>query len=261
MNRLDSELFELLEEKYNQYNSVGFIETDPVSIPHLFSGKEDIEISGLLTALISWGQRPVLIRNARNLMRMMDDSPYDFVMQHSKAELKPLERFVHRTFNGRDCIFFVRSLRTIYRNFGSMEAAFVPEPGKSGIKEGIIAFRKRILGEEGLAHSRHISDPSANSAAKRINMFLRWMVRSDSRGVDFGIWKSIIPPDLMCPLDVHSGNVARKLGLLSRRQDDWKAVEELTAKLREFDPLDPVKYDFALFGMGVFEGEGRSSKL
>jgi uncharacterized protein (TIGR02757 family) len=253
MTLTKKELTGFLEFKYNQYNTPEFIDSDPISIPRLFKKKEDIEISGFITATISWGTRRGILKNAARLIEMMDHAPYDFVMLAEKKELEPIRKFVHRTFNGNDCIFFIHSLRNCYLNHGGLEALFSPED-KKGLKETISDFRKKFLELTHDPHvEKHIADPLKNSSAKRILMFLRWMVRNDNRGVDFGLWKKIVPAQLMCPLDVHSGNVARKLGLLSRKQNDWKAVEELTDKLREFDSNDPVKYDFALFGMGAFE--------
>lgn len=249
----ENELKEFLEEKVKQYNRPSFIEHDPVSIPHHFSSKEDIEIAGFLAATIAWGQRPVIIRNANRLMEQMDLSPYEFVLSASPKELKKLDAFVHRTFNGVDAKFFILALRNIYKKHGGMENVFAH--GFSSAQNSIIHFRETFLSlKHDKRSDKHISDPASNSSAKRINMFLRWMVRQDKAGVDFGIWKSISPSLLHIPLDVHVGNVARKLGLLGRKQSDWKAVEELTTKLREFDKEDPVKYDFALFGLGIFEG-------
>ena len=249
----ENELKEFLEEKVNQYNRPSFIEHDPVSIPHHFSSKEDIEIAGFLAATIAWGQRPVIIRNANTLMELMDLSPYEFVLAASPKELKKLDKFVHRTFNGVDAKFFILALRNIYKKHGGMENVF--SGNFSSAQNSIIHFRETFLSlKHDKRSDKHISDPASNSSAKRINMFLRWMVRRDNAGVDFGIWKSISPALLHVPLDVHVGNVARKLGLLERKQSDWKAVEELTARLRGFDKEDPVKYDFALFGLGIFEG-------
>jgi uncharacterized protein (TIGR02757 family) len=247
------ELKEFLEEKTVQYNRPSFIEHDPVSIPHHFSRKEDIEIAGFLAATIAWGQRPVIIRNANKLMELMDLAPYEFVLSASPEELKRLGKFVHRTFNGVDAKFFIMALRNIYKKHGGMENVFAGN--FSSAQHSIIHFRETFLSlKHDKRSDKHISDPASNSSAKRINMFLRWMVRQDNAGVDFGIWKSISPALLHIPLDVHVGNVARKLGLLERKQSDWKAVEELTGKLRGLDENDPVKYDFALFGLGIFEG-------
>ena len=247
------QLSDLLNEKADLYNRTSFIESDPVSIPHRFSSKGDIEIAGFLTATIAWGQRITLIRNANWLLDRMDDSPAEFISSFLESDLAPFTSFVHRTFNGDDCLFFLRALQRIISEYGSLENAF--DPGNGNIKSGIILFRNRFLGNDFPQRSaKHISDPAANSAAKRVNMFLRWMIRKDQRNVDFGIWNVFKMSELMCPLDVHSGGVARKLGLLQRKQDDWKAVEELTENLRKFDSEDPVKYDYALFGLGVFEG-------
>jgi len=249
------ELKNFLEEKHDQYNRPEFIETDPISIPHQFSKKEDIEISGFLAATIAWGNRKMIVRNAKRLVELLDYSPFDFVMNFTDDDLKPFESFVHRTFNGTDCIYFLKSLRNIYKNHRGLEAVFSDEIINSGsVKDAIIYFRK-IFFE--LPHpertGKHVANPEKNSSAKRINMYLRWMVRNDKRGVDFGIWETIKPAGLFCPLDVHSGNISRKLGILNRKANDWKAVDGLTANLRKLDPDDPVKYDFALFGLGVFE--------
>jgi uncharacterized protein (TIGR02757 family) len=251
----NSELKDFLEEKHCQYNRPEFIESDPVSIPHLFSKKEDIEISGFLAATIAWGNRKMIVRNAKRLVELMDYSPFDFIKNFSDKDLKPFENFVHRTFNGIDCIYFLESLRNIYQNHNGLEAVFSKEIKNTGsVKEAIIYFRKVFFELTYLARTgKHVANPEKNSSAKRINMFLRWMVRNDKRGVDFGIWKKINPADLFCPLDVHSGNISRKLCLLNRKANDWKAVDELTTNLRTFDNADPVKYDFVLFGLGVFE--------
>jgi uncharacterized protein (TIGR02757 family) len=264
-----NEILDFLNLKLSLYNQYKFVKNDPISIPHNFSKKEDIEIAGFMTATIAWGKRPVIIRNAKLLMEQMDLAPYDFVKNSSLKEIKKIETFVHRTFNGTDAKFFMLSLRNIYNQYNGLEAVFAegleqriyPEntnpslPTYTHIKNSIIHFRKIFLSIKYPARTaKHISNPESNAAAKRINMYLRWMVRKDKYGVDFGIWKSISPSLLHIPLDVHVGNVARKLGLLKRMQDDWKAVEELTVKLQEFDKNDPIKYDFALFGLGIFEG-------
>lgn len=255
------ELKDFLEEKYDTYNRKSFIETDPISIPHQFSKKEDIEISAFLTATIAWGQRKSIINNANKLMQLLDSTPHEFILNAKEKDLTPFKNFVHRTFNGTDATFFIQSLQNIYKKHGGLEKVF---KGKD-TKEAIINFRKIFFSIPYPTRTlKHISNPEENSAAKRINMFLRWMIRNDKRGVDFGIWNNNPPlqrgqggfsttADLMCPLDVHSGNVARKLGLLKRTQNDWKAVEELTNNLKTFDAKDPVKYDFALFGLGAFE--------
>lgn len=254
-----NELKDFLNEKYDLYNNSKFIETDPITIPHLFSQKEDIEIAGFLTATIAWGQRVTIINNATKLMKLMGSTPYDFVMHAKEKDLKRFNDFVHRTFNGTDTIFFMKALQHIYKKHGGLQKVFANAPilPKDGhLLECIMHFRQSFFGIPHPSRSgKHVSNPSENSSAKRLCMYLRWMVRKDKRGVDFGIWHSdhLNSSHLMCPLDVHSGNVARKLGLLKRTQNDWKAVEELTASLRQFDVNDPVKYDFALFGLGVFE--------
>ncbi len=251
-----AELKEFLEEKVSLYNNRKFIESDPVSIPHLFSKKEDVEIAAFLSATIAWGQRKTILQNARRLVRYMDDDPYQFILHFSKADLKPFKSFVHRTFNGDDCVFYLDSLKNIYLNHGGLSQLFERNsPEKKNVAmESITAARKHFFEIPHLKRTeKHFSDPATGSATKRLNMFLRWMVRQDKFGVDFGTWKKLSPSQLICPLDVHSGRVARKLGLLKRKQNDWKAAIELTGKLRQFDPNDPVKYDFALFGLGVFE--------
>jgi uncharacterized protein (TIGR02757 family) len=245
---------ELLDEKYLQFNEKGFIANDPVQIPHLFSKKEDIEIAGFLAATIAWGNRKSIITNATRLMILMDNAPHEFVTQHSPKELKKFLPFVHRTFNGIDCTFFIRSLKNIYKKHGSMELAFSKglNENDADIKNAIVYFREQFLKPEHQKRTeKHVSDPGSNSSAKRLCMYLRWMVRKDNKGVDFGIWKTIKPSQLCLPLDVHTGNVSRKLGLLKRTQNDWKAVEEITSVLRLLDKNDPVKYDFSLFGLGV----------
>jgi uncharacterized protein (TIGR02757 family) len=248
-----NELFEFLEFKYNQYNNPSFIREDPVSIPHRFSQKEDIEIAGFLTATFSWGSRNGIIKDAQKLLQMMDNAPYEFILKASPSELKPILSFYHRTFNGKDCCFFLTSLKNIYTHHNGLQNLFIPDE-VTGVRGAITRFRTIFLETEHLQRSgKHLPDPGKGSSAKRILMFLRWMVRDDGRGVDFGLWKHIQPSSLMCPLDVHSSRVARKLGLLKRNANDWKAIEELTESLRRFDPDDPVKYDFALFGLGVFE--------
>lgn len=264
------ELHFFLEKNYERYNRPDFITLDPVSIPHQFSKKQDIEIAGFLAATIAWGQRPTILRNANNLMHRMDNSPHDFILNHTKKDLHQFKKFKHRTFNGVDCVFFMRSLQNIYKKHGSLENTFAGPD----VRSAILNFRRVFFS---ISHQhrtqKHVSLPplgegvSHGSACKRLNMFLRWMVRNDKRGIDFGIWgcsappskggdsglrnRGISPSDLMCPLDIHSGSMARKLGLLTRKQNDWQSVEELTSRLREFDPKDPVKYDFALFGLGV----------
>lgn len=250
------ELKELLEEKYDQYNTIAFIDEDPVAVPHMFSRREDIEIAGFLAATIAWGQRPTIIRNARHLLQLMDNSPYDFVINACRDDLASLGNFKHRTFNGQDAIYFVKSLHRLYHEYGGLERVFSQSwsTHEGSMGSAITAFRELFVSGTGAGRTaKHIADPSRGSSAKRINMFLRWMVRNDGRGVDFGLWRHIPASGLCCPLDVHTGNMARALGLLTRNTNDWKAVEELTSALRSFDPMDPVKYDFALFGMGMYD--------
>ncbi|MBR9914977.1 MAG: TIGR02757 family protein [Algicola sp.] len=249
------ELKDFLDAKVAQYNHPRFIESDPIQIPHQFSKKEDIEISGFLTATIAWGNRKSIINNANKMMELLEHAPYDFIMNHESQDLEKLQAFVHRTFNGQDFVQFIKSLNYMYQTYGGLESVFSSSTEDHNLQLAIHQFKKYFFEIEHLKRTqKHVSDPLKNSAAKRINMFLRWMVRQDNSGVDFGIWRSISPSQLSCPLDVHSGNVARKLGLLKRRQNDAKALQELDASLRMLDPSDPVKYDFALFGLGVFEG-------
>ncbi|HFS66589.1 MAG TPA: TIGR02757 family protein [Flavobacteriia bacterium] len=250
-----NELKSFLNDKVDHYNNPKFIESDPIQIPHQFTKKEDIEIAGFLTATIAWGKRQMIIKNANRMMELLDNSPYDFVMNHSEKDLQKLDHFVHRTFNIDDFKFFNQSLQNIYTNHNGLEMVFAKNITDNNTVNSIHQFKKTFFELPHLQRTtKHVSDPLKGSAAKRLNMFLRWMVRNDNKGVDFGIWKSMQPNALSCPLDVHSGNVARKLGLISRKQNDAKALKELDANLRLLDASDPVKYDFALFGLGVFEG-------
>jgi uncharacterized protein (TIGR02757 family) len=250
-----AELHLFLEEKVERYNNPKFIESDPIQIPHLYTLKEDIEIAGFLTATISWGNRKMIINNAHKMMALMGNTPFDFVMSHTENDLERLEKFVHRTFNNVDFTTFIKGLQHIYQNHHGLENVFVLHQEAQSLQRSIHEFKKLFFEIEHQNRTqKHISDPLNNSAAKRINMYLRWMIRQDNKGVDLGIWKNISPSKLSCPLDVHSGNVARKLGLLTRKQNDGKALSELDANLRTFDSNDPVKYDFALFGLGIFEG-------
>lgn len=251
------EVLELLELKFEQYNTPQFIHEDPIIIPHQFKRKEDIEISGFLIALIAWGRRSMIIKNGNILMERMDHQPWAFIMDSSANEQNKLGDFVHRTFNGIDAVGLIRSLRDIYLSEGGLEGIF-----SNGVKEtdentyyAIIHARKKIIenSQFPLRTHKHVANPAKNSSAKRINMFLRWMVRKDNRGVDFGIWNKIKPAQLICPLDVHTANVSRKLGLLARKQNDWKAAVELTQSLKAFHAEDPVRYDFSLFGLGIYD--------
>ena len=248
------DLKDFLDSKVVEYNHPRFIETDPIQVPHTFKIKEDIEIAGFLTASIAWGNRKSIIHNAYRMMQLLDRAPYDFIMNHKEDDLERLLPFVHRTFNGDDFIQFIKSLQHIYTNHGGLEHIFSIHAEPYSLQRAIHEFKKTFFEINHLRRTqKHLSDPLKGSAAKRLNMFLRWMVRDDNSGVDFGLWKKLNPSQLSCPLDVHSGNVARKLGLLYRKQNDAKALEELDASLRRLDPNDPVKYDFALFGLGVFE--------
>ncbi len=252
MLEMHPEIKELLDAKTAQYNRPDFIESDPICIPHRFSVKEDIEIAGFLAATIAWGNRKATIKSAKNMMQLMGNSPYDFVMAHSKDQLERFNGFVHRTFNSTDMVTFIGGLQNIYQNHGGMETVYANHVRDGFMHQGIHTFRNLMFEVEHQQRTRkHIADPMSNSAAKRIHLFLRWMVRKDNRGVDFGIWKSISPANLSCPLDVHSGNVARRLGLLTRKYDDGKALAELDSQLRALDPDDPVKYDYALFGLDL----------
>ncbi len=246
-----TDLHAFLEEMHERYNRPIFIANDPISVPHLFERKEDIEISGFLTAIIAWGNRNSIIKNARLLVKRMDYSPYDFIMNATDRDFIPFRNFVHRTFNSVDLLFFLQSLKRIYQDHGGMETVF-EKGAENNLYEAMISFRNIFLLENHEIRSeKHLANVAKNASAKRLCMFLRWMVRNDGRGVDFGLWKGIPVSKLMMPLDIHTGTVSRKLGLLQRKQNDWKAVEELTSALRTFDPDDPVKYDFALFGLGV----------
>ncbi|MGA0559869.1 TIGR02757 family protein [Larkinella sp. VNQ87] len=274
---------DLLDQKVEQYNQRSFIEKDPISIPHRFARQQDIEIMGFWAATLAWGQRPVILKKANELIELMDGAPFDFIKNHQETDLKRFLAFKHRTFNATDTLYFLHFFHTFYQQHDTLEDAFVPVPTGFSPCEIILPSRLNTLPKHGLNgaarrsvgtstvlatfHNRfcndpffpqrtrkHIATPERNSSCKRLNMFLRWMVRRDDRGVDFGLWKRIDPAHLVMPIDVHVGRVARKLGLLTRPQTDWKAALELTETLRAFDSADPVKYDFALFGLGV-EGE------
>jgi uncharacterized protein (TIGR02757 family) len=247
-----SELKTFLDEKVEEFNTSAFIEEDPICIPHQFSKKEDIEIIGFLVATIAWGKRQIIINNGHKLVDIMGGQPHDFILNASPNDLKDL-KFVHRTFNAIDLTYFINALQGIYKSGSSLEEAFSVTQGGMNLK--IAGFRETFLsfGHEKRTE-KHISNPLKNSSAKRLNMYLRWMVRNDKKRVDFGIWNGIKPSELYCPLDVHTGNVGRKLGFITRKANDWKALEELMVPLRKMDINDPVKYDFALFGLGVYEG-------
>jgi uncharacterized protein (TIGR02757 family) len=254
---LPQNLKEFLDSRVAKYNCLDFIQNDPVQIPHLFSRKQDIEIMGFWAAVLAWGQRVTIINKCKELIQLMDGAPYDFALHHSENELKRFGHFVHRTFNGTDALYFLHFFHTYYQQHDSLEDAFSShlKPSDKTIENGLIGFHKIFFDSE-FAPKRthkHVATPSSGSACKRINMFLRWMVRNDGRGVDFGIWQKIQPSQLVIPCDLHVDRVARRLGMITRKQTDWKTALELTANLRELDPQDPVKYDFALFGLGVVE--------
>jgi uncharacterized protein (TIGR02757 family) len=248
-----NELHDFLNQKYIQYSTAAFISDDPIQIPHHYSAKQDIEIAGLFAAIFSWGQRKTIINKSNDLLARMDDAPFEFVKHAAPIDLKALDGFAHRTFNAEDVRGFVQALQKFYAGNDSLETLFIHADDAIDLKNGLHQF-KQFFVDNGIKKrtERHLPDPFSNSAAKRVNMYLRWMVRKDA--VDFGIWPNISPSLLSCPLDVHSGRVARSLGLLKRTQNDWRAVEELNISLRKMDAADPVKYDFALFGLGVFEG-------
>lgn len=290
---MDIHLKDFLDSKVSQYNRPGFIDQDPILIPHEFSRKQDIEIMGFWAAILAWGQRKTIINKCHELVRLMDGAPYDFIVNHRLQDLKRFEGFKHRTFNDTDTLYFLHFFRSHYERFDSLEDAFLPgvtgqtrnsafmaefleeiseidtvvETSSSTCYAGELQVRRETI-EDKLNHFRryffrlpdfprrtikHVSSPAQKSSCKRLNMFLRWMVRKDDRGVDFGIWNRISPAELICPTDVHVDRVARKLGLITRKQVDWQTALELTGRLREFDPTDPVKYDFALFGLGIEE--------
>ncbi|MCF8308039.1 MAG: TIGR02757 family protein [Bacteroidales bacterium] len=253
---MSGELRTFLEKKYEQYSGKIFIDNDPITIPHRFERKQDIEIAGFLTATIAWGQRKTIIRNADKLMEWMNFAPYDFMINSEENDLEVFKTFVHRTFQGEDCYFFIHRLRNLYKTGRTLEYLFAEGYEKQqSMAEAIKFFREKFFEQPHLLRSeKHVSNPGKNAAAKRLNMFLRWMTRNDPNSVDFGIWNAIPSSALMCPLDVHTASVSRKLGLLKRKQHDWKAVELLTQELRAFDREDPVKYDIALFALGAFEG-------
>ncbi len=248
-----NELQDFLDKKVIQYNTLDFIAPDPISIPHRYSLKEDIEISGFLAATIAWGNRKIITKNGHRMMDLLGNSPYDFVMSHNEDQLQRLEGFVHRTFNSDDFKYFIKALKNIYTHKGGLETIFRDNQTETSLQPAIHVLHKLFFEIEHKTRTqKHLADPNKGSVAKRINMCLRWFVRKDNAGVDLGIW-DIASSKLSCPLDVHSGNVARKLGLIMRNQNDIKALTELDDSLRLLDPNDPVKYDFALFGLGIYE--------
>lgn len=255
-NRMETckeDMAALLERLHDKYNRPEFIGDDPISVPHRYAGACDRETAGLLASTIAWGNRKAIVRSARRMVGLMDDAPHDFVMNASDGELARLEGFVHRTFNGRDLRDFVLALRRMYRRWGTLGAFFAARWAESGDMAAVLAaFRREFFdGPHGEHCEKHVSSVERGAACKRLCMWMRWMVRRDGRGVDFGIWDGVPMSALRLPLDVHAGDMGRALGLLSRRQNDWKAVEEITARLREFDPADPARFDFSLFGAGI----------
>ena len=255
--KLTEDMKAFLDEKAEMFNQPAFIENDPVSIPHMFSRKEDIEIAGLFAAVLAWGQRVTIIRKCRELMEWMGNDPHHFIMNHKAKDLKPFEDFRHRTFNGTDTLYFISALRFLYRQYPSLEDAFIVPETDPDIEQGLIRFHQLFFSPEHPHRTKkHLPTPERKSTCKRLNMYLRWMVRKDNHGVDFGLWSRISPAQLICPCDLHVDRVARKLKLVRRKQTDWLTALELTNNLRRYDPLDPVKYDFALFGLGI-EGWGR----
>lgn len=248
-----------LDEKVERFNQPSFITLDPVSIPHLFTKKQDIEIAGLMAAVLAWGQRATIIRKCSELMQWMENAPHEFVLHHRERDLKRFQEFRHRTFNGTDALYFIEALKSIYREHASLEDVFAVPSGNATVEQGLINFHHRFFSLENHPHRtrKHLPTPERKSTCKRINMYLRWMVRRDSNGVDFGLWRTISPAQLVCPCDVHVDRVARKLKLIKRKQTDWLTALELTDNLRKLDPNDPVKYDFALFGLGIEGWTGR----
>lgn len=252
-----TDLKAFLDQKVDQYNQPGFIENDPITIPHAYQKKQDIEITGFIASMLAWGQRVTIIRKCRELFAMMDNAPYDFIMNHQEDDLKPILAFKHRTFNPTDALYFIEFFRFHYSAYESLEDAFLQGvPGDApNTYPHLVGFFNHFfsLSDHPVRTYKHIPNPDRKSACKRMNMFLRWMVRADDRGVDFGIWDRIKPSQLVCPCDLHVDRVGRKLGLISRKQTDWATAMELTDNLKRLDPDDPVKYDFALFGLGVEE--------
>jgi uncharacterized protein (TIGR02757 family) len=254
---VQKDLKRFLDSKVEQYNTRSFIKDDPICIPHLFTKLQDIEIAGLFAALFAWGNRTIIIKKSKELMQRMDNAPHDFVINHSDNDLKNLLGFKHRTFNDTDLLYFVHFLHAHYAEHPSLEHAFMAgmQTNDEDIEGGLNGFYKYFTSLEHAPKrtQKHVASPAKNSTCKRLNMYLRWMVRSDNKGVDFGVWKNIQPSQLICPIDVHVARVAHRFNLLTRKQVDWQAAIELTSYLRKLDPLDPAKYDFALFGLGVVE--------
>jgi uncharacterized protein (TIGR02757 family) len=251
-----NELKLFLDERSDLYNQPSFIENDPVSIPHRFSKQQDIEIAGLFAAVLAWGQRKTVLNKCSSLLEMMDNDPHAFVLNHNENDLRPLSGFKHRTFNGLDALYFIEFLKSHYGQHSTLEVLFEVPREDETIERGLIHFHDSFFSLPDYPNrtKKHVSTPLRKSTCKRLSMYLRWMVRDDKRGVDFGLWKSIKPSQLICPFDVHVERVARQLKLIKRKQTDWQTALELTASLRKLDANDPVKYDFALFGLGIEEG-------
>ena len=248
------DLKDFLDEKVEYYNQPNFIFNDPISIPHFYTKRQDIEIAGFMAAVLAWGQRITVINKTKQFLSWMDNSPHDFLLHHSSSDLKPFTKFKHRTFNGIDACYFIQTLSKFYTEHTSLEEAFSVQKNESTVELGLINFHRIFISLVFPTRTlKHVSTPARKSACKRINMYLRWMVRSNATAVDFGLWKNISPSQLVCPLDVHVERVARKLNLIKRKQADWQTAIELTNNLKLLDPTDPVKYDFALFGLGVEE--------
>jgi len=253
---MDEALRQLLDEKVKLYNQPSFIEKDPISIPHSFNKKQDIEIAALFAAVLAWGNRTSIINNSKKLMLWMDNAPHDFIMNHNDTDLKPFLSFAHRTFNATDLLYFIAFLQYHYKQHASLEDAFVPDKKYTHdtVEQALIYFHHYFFSVEHPERTKkHISTPERKSACKRINMLLRWMVRKDKNGVDFGIWQKIKPAQLVCPLDVHVARVAYRLGLLNNTNSNWQNALRLTEHLRELNPNDPAIYDYALFGLGMAE--------
>ena len=249
------ELRAFLDSKVERYNQPEFIPLDPISVPHEFTKKQDIEIAGFMAAVFAWGQRKTIINKSKAFLHLMDNDPHQFVLEHEDADLLRFQDFKHRTFNGTDALYFLQFFRWYYSEHESLETAFIPSTKPFDMEAGLIHFFRLFFSfpHHPKRTYKHVPTPARRSACKRLNMFLRWMVRDDDKGVDFGLWRRIKSSQLVCPLDVHVDRVARKLGLIKRRQTDWQTTLELTAVLKKLNPHDPVKYDFALFGLAVEE--------
>ncbi len=252
---MDEKLKAFLDQKVEEYNQPSFIPADPISIPHRYSLLQDKEIAGFFAAIFAWGNRRIIINKASELLQLMDDAPYQFIQQHTDNDLKKLLSFKHRTFNTTDLLYFIQFFQHHYTLYNSLEQAFFPNKEITSVEAGLNHFHSYFfsLPDAPERTKKHIAAPFKKSTCKRLNMYLRWMVRKDNKGVDFGIWNSISPKDLICPIDVHVARVARKVGFIQRPVTDWQTALELTEQLRQMNPLDPVKYDFALFSLGVIE--------